>query len=140
MEHKSVSIELKDFSAKSRTAIVAHAVYDNIDRVGDISRKGMFTKSWKESPLVDFWFNHGPKQVPGTVTRTFEDETKAYSELKFGNWTLGNDVLEMADAGVDVTEMHWFDSTGMFQAQTEQPQDPLHFMRPPFQKCCVVLS
>lgn len=100
MEHKSVSIELKDFSAKSRTAIVAHAVYDNIDRVGDISRKGMFTKSWKESPLVDFWFNHDPKQVPGTVTRTFEDETKAYSELKFGNWTLGNDVLEMADAGV----------------------------------------
>lgn len=100
MEHKSVSIELKDISPGSRTAIVAHAVYDNIDRVGDISRKGMFNKSWRENPVVDFWFNHDPKQVPGTVTRTFEEGNKAFSELKFGNWTLGNDVMEMADAGV----------------------------------------
>lgn len=52
---------------------------------------------------------------------------------------LVRDVMrEMADAGVDVTEMHWFDATGMFEAQTHQPQDPLHFMRPPFSKCAVV--
>lgn len=100
MEHKSVSLELKDFSAGSRTAVIAHAVYDNIDRAGDISRKGMFTKSWQEYKSIGFFFNHDPKQIVGTVTRTFEDEQKAYTEVKFGNWQLGNDVMEMADAGV----------------------------------------
>ena len=100
MEHKSVSLELKDFSSGSRTAVVAHAVYNNIDRTGDISRKGMFTKSWKENPKIDFLFNHDQKQVPGSAERQWEDDSKAYTELKFGNWTLGNDVMEMADAGV----------------------------------------
>lgn len=99
MEVKSLAIELKDFSPGSRTAVIAHAVYNNIDRVGDISRKGMFAKSWKELP-VDFYFNHDPKQIPGKSLRTYEDEEKAYTEVKFGNWTLGNDVMEMADMGV----------------------------------------
>lgn len=45
---------------------------------------------------------------------------------------------EMADAGVDVTEMHWFDATGCFTDRTEVAQDPLHFSRPPFPKCAVV--
>lgn len=100
MEHKSVQLELKDFSPGSRSAVIAHAVYNNIDRVGDISRKGMFNKSWQEYKSIAFLFNHDPKQVVGNVVRTFEDETKAYTEVKFGNWTLGNDVMEMAEAGV----------------------------------------
>jgi HK97 family phage prohead protease len=60
----------------------------------------MFSKSWSEHPVVDFLLNHDPRLVPGTVVRTWEDDTKAYSELKFGNWTLGNDVLMMAEGGV----------------------------------------
>lgn len=44
----------------------------------------------------------------------------------------------MLDAGVDVTELHWFDATGCFEDRTEQSQDPLYFSRPPFQKCAVV--
>lgn len=100
MEHKSVQLELKDFSPGSRSAVIAHAVYNNIDRAGDISRKGMFTKSWKENPKVDFLFNHDREQVPGWTERKWEDDERAYTELKFGNWTLGNDVMEMADAGV----------------------------------------
>lgn len=100
MEQKSVSFELKDFSPGQRTAVLAHAVYDVIDRGGDISRKGMFNKSWQEHKNIDFLFNHDVKSVVGSVTRTFEDNEKAYTEVKFGNWTLGNDALEMADAGV----------------------------------------
>lgn len=100
MEHKSVSFELKDFSPGQRTAVLAHAVYDVIDRGGDISRKGMFNKSWQEHKNIDFLFNHEIKSVVGKVTRTFEDEERAYTEVKFGNWTLGNDALEMADSGV----------------------------------------
>lgn len=100
MERKSVSIQLKDFSKHSRTVVFSHAVYGNIDRTGDISMKGMFRSSWDRGDRVDFLFNHDETQVPGRVVRTFEDEQKAYTEAKFGNWQLGNDVMEMVDFGV----------------------------------------
>lgn len=100
METKSIVLEVKDFSSEKRTAVIAHAVYNNIDRVGDISTKGMFNSSWKRNDPISFYFNHEPNAVPGKVMRTFEDEQKAYTEVKFGNWTLGNDVMEMVDMGV----------------------------------------
>lgn len=100
VETKAIGFELKDIDTSKRTAIIAHAVYNNIDRTGDISCKGMFEKTWRENKNIDFLFNHDVEQVPGHVLRTFEDEEKAYTEVKFGNWTLGNDVLEMADSGV----------------------------------------
>lgn len=100
LEHKSISLELKDLDNSKRTAVIAHAVYNVVDRCGDISCKGMFDKTWQENKSIDFLFNHYPDQVVGSVIRTFEDEEKAYTEVKFGNWTLGNDVLEMADMGV----------------------------------------
>jgi len=100
VERKSISLELKDLDSSKRTAVIAHAVYNNIDRTGDISCKGMFDKTWKENKNIDFLFNHADGEVVGSVLRTFDDEEKAYTEVKFGNWTLGNDVLEMADMGV----------------------------------------
>jgi len=100
MEHKSITFEIKDMSRDSRTAIIAHAVYNNIDRVGDISTKGMFNSSWERKDTVDFLFNHDPGQVAGNVIRTYEDETKAYTEVKFGNWKLGDDMIAMVEAGV----------------------------------------
>ena len=100
MEHKDVPLELKDMDSGKRTALIAHAVYNNIDRVGDISTKGMFTKSWQERKSIDFLFNHQPKEIPGNVLRTFEDDEKAYTEVKFGEWTLGNDVMAMVESGV----------------------------------------
>lgn len=99
-EVKSVPFELKDLDTGKRTAVIAHAVYNNIDRTKDISCKGMFDKTWRENKSIDFLFNHDDEQVPGYVVRTFDDEEKAYTQVKFGNWTLGNDVLEMAEAGV----------------------------------------
>jgi HK97 family phage prohead protease len=100
LEHKSINFELKDFSRESRSAVIAHAVYDNVDLVGDISVKGMFASSWNRKDPISFYFNHDATQTPGKVLRTFEDEQKAYTEVKFGNWTLGNDVMEMVDFGV----------------------------------------
>jgi HK97 family phage prohead protease len=99
-EKKSISLEFKDLDTGKREAVIAHAVYDNIDRTGDISCKGMFTKSWAENKNIDFLFNHVDGDVVGSVKGVFEDEKKAYTKVGFGNWTLGNDVLEMADAGV----------------------------------------
>lgn len=43
----------------------------------------------------------------------------------------------MADAGFDPVELHWFDATGCIKDKTEQDQNPLHTMRPPFEKCMV---
>jgi HK97 family phage prohead protease len=94
-----INLELKDLDTSKRTAIIKHAVYTSIDRVGDISHKGMFTKSWNErKPKIHI--NHDAKQIPGTTVRTFDDNEAAYTEMKFGNWTLGNDALEMASEGI----------------------------------------
>lgn len=100
MEYKSISFEVKDLNKKSRTAIIAHAVYNNIDRVGDISVKGMFNKSWSESKVIDFLYNHNESKPLGNVIRNFEDENKAYTEVLFGNWKMADDVMEMIDAKV----------------------------------------
>ena len=94
-----IALEFKDLDTSKRTAIIKHAVYGSIDRVGDIAHKGMFTKSWNENK-PKFYINHEAKQIPGTTLRTFEDNVGAYTEVKFGTWTLGNDALEMADAGI----------------------------------------
>jgi HK97 family phage prohead protease len=100
MEQKSVILEFKDLDTSSRTAVIAHAHFSNIDRAGDISQKGMFDKSWKESKSIDFLFNHIDGETVGNVTNVYEDEQKAYTEVTFGNWTLGNDVIAMAEAKV----------------------------------------
>lgn len=101
MEYKSVELELTDMNKETRTAVIAHSVYDNIDRLRDISRKGMFNKSWSESKKdIGFFINHDPKQRPGKVIDVFEDEKKAYTKVKLGNHTLGNDTLIMMDEGI----------------------------------------
>lgn len=94
-----IALEFKDLDTSKRTAVIKHAVYTSIDLVGDISHKGMFTKSWNETkPKI--WVNHDSNLIPGTATRMFEDDGGGYTEMKFGNWTYGNDALEMADNGV----------------------------------------
>lgn len=46
----------------------------------------------------------------------------------------------MSGAGIDPTELHWFDATGMFQDKTHVGSDPLLECRPPFEKCMVVFE
>lgn len=102
VEYKSLDLELTEMNKERRTAIIAHAVYDNIDRVGDISRKGMFNKSWKETKASDIIFDidHDKKMQPGRVIETFENEKKAYTKVSFGTHTLGNDTMLMMDEGI----------------------------------------
>lgn len=100
MEKKDIALELKDLDTGKREGLIAHAVYNSIDRLGDISEKGMFTKSWRENKSIDFLFNHEEDQIVGKVLGVFEDEQKAYTRVSFGRWKLGDDVMEMADAGV----------------------------------------
>lgn len=101
MEHKDISFELKDLDKTKRTAIIAHAGYNNIDRTQDISRKGMFNKSWSESKSdISFYLNHNDEQAPGKVVDVYEDDNFAYTKAWLGTHTLGNDVLTMMDEGV----------------------------------------
>lgn len=97
-----IALEFKDLDTSKRTAVIKHAVYTSIDRVGDISTKGMFAKSWNETKAnkIDFLFNHLPGSKIGNVKSVFDDDSGAYTEVKFGSWTLGNDVMEMAEEGV----------------------------------------
>lgn len=100
-EVKSMALELKDVDTTSRTATIAHAHYDNVDRTNDILRKGAFTKSWAESKSdIAFYFNHNDEQSPGVVLDVSDDNQKAYTHVKCGTHTLGNDVLIMMDEGV----------------------------------------
>lgn len=99
IEYKAIEqFELLDLNSEHKTAVIAHCVYDNIDRAGDISRKGMFSKSWKENKAIKFLIDHDRGLVPGVVTNTYEDEKKAYTKVKFSDTTLGRDtMIEMAD-------------------------------------------
>lgn len=100
MQYKPIKFEVKDISMGSREAVIAHAVYNNIDRTKDISRKGMFNKSWQEQKdSIAFYMNHDPYQAPGSVKDVFEDDQKAYTRVKLGTHTLGNDTLIMMDEG-----------------------------------------
>ena len=101
LEYKATEpFELTEMSTDSRTAVIAHAVYDNIDRAGDVGRRGMFSKSWRENKAIDFLIDHDPKLKPGQVTGVFDDEKKAYTKVKFSGSTLGTDTMLMMDEGL----------------------------------------
>lgn len=101
VEYKSIPLKLTDVDKSSRTAVIAHSAYNNIDRTKDISRKGMFTKSWEEGKDdISFYLNHDDEQAPGKVIGVKEDSDYAYTEAKMGTHTLGNDTLIMMDEGI----------------------------------------
>jgi HK97 family phage prohead protease len=101
IETKHIVFELKDMDKQKRTAVIAHAVYDNIDRGKDVSRKGMFNKSWQENKGdISFYLNHNDEQAPGKVVDVFEDTKNAYTKTWLGTHTLGNDTLIMMDEGI----------------------------------------
>lgn len=100
MERKNITLEVKDLDTSKRIAIIAHAAYDNIDYTKDISRKGMFTKSWKENKDVNFYLNHDDEKAPGKILDLYEDDKHAYTKAWLGTHTLGNDTLLMLDEGI----------------------------------------
>jgi HK97 family phage prohead protease len=101
LEYKAAEkFELSELNTEHRTAIIAHAVYDNIDRAGDVAKRGMFTKSWKENKAIDFLIDHDKNKRPGQVIGLFDDEKKAYTKVKFSQSTLGTDTMLMMDEGL----------------------------------------
>lgn len=101
LEYKAAEqFELSELDTEHRTAVIAHAVYDTIDRAGDIAKRGMFTKSWRENKAIDFLIDHDKNKKPGQVINLFDDEKKAYTKVKFSASTLGTDTMLMMDEGL----------------------------------------
>lgn len=101
IEYKATEpIELSELNTERRTAVIAHAVYDNIDKKEDIARRGMFTRSWKANKDIDFLIDHDRKLRPGKVLDLYDDEKKAYTKVKFSQSTLGTDTMYMMDEGI----------------------------------------
>lgn len=101
LEYKSIPLSVDDVSKDSRTAVIAHATYDNIDKVGDISRPGMFNKSWSENKAgIKFLVDHDNALKPGKVLDVWESKASAFTKVHFSNTTLGNDTMEMISDGI----------------------------------------
>lgn len=110
LEYKSLgSFEMKDMNRDHRTAVIAHAVYNVIDNykpIPDIARPGMFKKTWTEAKAkgvknaLGFYINHDPQRQPGTVEDVWDDEYKAFTKVRFGTHTLGQDTMLMMDEGI----------------------------------------
>lgn len=100
LEYKSTPLNLKDISLEERTVVFAHATYDNIDRLDDVCRSGMFDKTWKEHKAdIKFYENHQPTQPLGVIKEVWEEkaENQALTCGKLAKTTRGNDMLEMLD-------------------------------------------
>lgn len=110
MIKKAMPCGFKDMDSSKRIVILAFATYNSIDRDGDIARKGMFTKSVKESfSDIRMLLNHDPKQAPGKPMEVWEDDTHAYSKSFIGTHTLGDDTLKMLDEGIIKDVSYGFD-------------------------------
>lgn len=109
MQKESV-FHVADISLSKREAVLAHATYKTLDKDGDRANRGMFDKSWKEKfHTLRYFFNHDRKQAPGKPIRGWDDSDHAYTQVKHGTHTLGEDVLKMLDEGTIVAISYGFE-------------------------------
>lgn len=101
MEFKDRTIEVKDVSLESRTAVIAFSSYDTIDSYNDIVRRGAFTKTFQENKSdIRFFVNHDSWAAPGKPLELWDDDKFAYAKVWCGTHTLGNDTLIQMAEGV----------------------------------------
>ncbi len=126
-------LTIKDIDFQKRTAVIAQATYNSLDREGDRANKGMFTKSWNENRAdVRLFKNHNKYSGPGRVDEFWEDDQHAYIKAYLGTNTEGEDVLrqldekiivassfgfnpvrapKMQNKGVDLKEVQWLETS-----------------------------
>ena len=110
MKTKASQLVMKDMDMGKRTAVIAHATYGTLDGDKDRSNRGMFDKSWKENKgLLRVFVNHKKDLAPGKPIRTWDDSEHAYTEIKLGTHTLGEDTLKQLDEGIIVAASFGFD-------------------------------
>lgn len=102
-------ITIKELDMTKRTAVIAHASYNSLDRDGDRANKGMFTKSWNENfDDLRVFLNHNKEQAPGRAVKCWEDDNHAYTQIYLGTHTLGDDVLKQLDEEIIVAASFGF--------------------------------
>jgi len=81
------------------------SIFGNKDRVGDVVKKGAYTKTITENySEIQHYKNHNPSLVPGVITELYEDDKGLVTVSKLMLKTpVGNEVYEyykaMAEAG-----------------------------------------
>lgn len=102
-------LTIKDIDFQKRTAVIAQATYNSLDREGDRANKGMFTKSWNENRAdIRLFKNHNKYSGPGRVDEFWEDEQHAYVKAYLGTNTEGEDVLRQLDEKIIVASSFGF--------------------------------
>jgi HK97 family phage prohead protease len=97
---KAANDPFKDIDIKKGEGVIAFATYGSKDRDGDRANQGMFSKSWNEFKDVRFFKNHDKTTGPGKIMKLWDDDKHAYSQVKFGTHTEGQDVLKQIDEGI----------------------------------------
>lgn len=107
---KAIALAPDAVDLGKREAVIKHSTYKSLDGDGDRSNRGMFDKSWKENMgLLRFFLNHNRKEAPGKVLQTWDDDAGAFTRVKMGTHTLGEDVLKMLDEGIIVAASFGFE-------------------------------
>jgi hypothetical protein len=102
-------ITIKDLDMSSRTAVIAQASYQSKDREGDMSNKGMFTRSWNNNRSdIRLFKNHNKYSGPGRVDDFWEDDQHAYVKSYYGTHTEGNDTLIQIDEGIIIAASYGY--------------------------------
>ena len=100
-ERKGIESAVKDVDKTKRVIVGKFADYQTPDLIRDLSFKGMFDKSWKEAKArVKLLYEHDTTKVAGKIQDLWDDNQGAYHKSIVGTHKFGNDILEMADAGL----------------------------------------
>lgn len=99
--YKQFHSELKDVDTKGRQMIGAFTRYNVLDSDGDLGKKGMFSKTWKENfSRIKHLLNHDVNKPVGKISELWDDDNYAYYKSTVGTHALGDDVLKMAESGL----------------------------------------
>lgn len=101
IDYKSFEGNIKDIDVGKREMVGQFASYNTPDLVGDVSFKGMFDKSWAEAKhRVKHLYEHDTSKPIGRIQDLWDDNDGAYYKSKVPKHKFGDDVLEMAEAGL----------------------------------------
>jgi HK97 family phage prohead protease len=101
-EYKStIADSLKDVDTGKRELVGMFANYETRDMVGDLSTKGMFTKTWAEQKArVKHVHEHDMSSPIGKIQDLWEDTKGAYYRSKVPKGKDGDKWLEWAEGGL----------------------------------------
>ena len=107
-QFKSFTIETKELNINSESRIISGyaAVFNNIDKAGDLLIKGCFSKSIQErgpesqanDKIIMLWM-HDMKEPIGKITKLYEDEKGLYFEAEIDDVPKGNQAIQQLKSG-----------------------------------------